>query len=47
MRRYYEAYEDRYKTIHAMGQRWSGETPTPVVEDVIRRYGLSGAAMPQ
>ena len=45
MRRYYEAYEDRYKTIHAMGQRWSGETPTPVVEDVIRRYGLSGAAM--
>ena len=41
MRKYYEAYEERYKTIHAKGFSWAGDAPTPIVLDVIRRYGIS------
>ena len=31
MRKYYEAYDDRYKQIHAKGQRWTADVSTPVV----------------
>ena len=44
MRNYYEAYEERYKTIHAKGYSWAGDVPTPIVLDVIRRYGISKKA---
>ena len=44
MRNYYEAYEERYKTIHAKGYSWAGDVPTPIVLDVIRRYGISKTA---
>ena len=39
-RRYYEAYDERYRTIHGKGYRWSGDSCTPVVMSVIRRYGI-------
>ena len=41
MKAYYEAYEERYKTIHEKGFSWAGDEKTPIVLDVIRRYGLS------
>ena len=44
MKAYYEAYEERYKTIHGKGFSWAGENATPIVLDVIRRYGLSKQA---
>ena len=25
MKKYYEAYEERYKTIHKMGYSWAGD----------------------
>lgn len=37
---YYEAYEERYRTVHEKGLRWTSGEPTPVVMDVIRRYGI-------
>ncbi|MBR3312161.1 MAG: methyltransferase domain-containing protein [Solobacterium sp.] len=37
---YYEAYEERYRTVHEKGLRWTSPEPTPVVMDVIRRYGI-------
>ena len=40
MKKYYEAYEERYKTIHKMGYSWSGDESTPIVLDVLRRYGV-------
>ena len=40
MKKYYEAYEQRYKTIHEKGCGWFGDAPTPIVSDVINRYGL-------
>ena len=45
MRPYYEAYEERYRAIHAKGLRWSGEQPTPLVADVCARYCPEGAAL--
>ena len=40
MKKYYEAYDERYKAIHAKGHSWAGDACTPIVLDVIRRYGI-------
>ena len=37
-RKYYAAYEERYKTAHANGVRWSSDASTPIVMEVIDRY---------
>ena len=39
-RKYYAAYEERYKTAHEHGVSWSSDRPSPIVLDVLRRYGL-------
>ena len=39
--KYYEAYDNRYKTIHNKGYSWSSDKPTPIVLDVINRYQIS------
>ena len=39
-RAYYEAYDERYKTVHARSIRWFGDLPSPIVEKVISRYGI-------
>ncbi len=44
-RPYYEAYEERYRAVHAKGLRWAGEQPTPLVADVAARYCPEGAAI--
>ena len=44
MNKYYEAYDQRYRTIHAKGYSWSGDSATPIVLDVIRRFGVSKEA---
>ncbi|MBO4717210.1 MAG: class I SAM-dependent methyltransferase [Spirochaetales bacterium] len=36
MRKYYEAYDDRYRQIHARGQRWTADVSTPVVMKAIQ-----------
>lgn len=38
--KYYEAYDDRYKTVHAKGVSWSSNISTPIVMEVIRKYGI-------
>ncbi len=38
MRPYYEAYEERYRAVHAKGLRWAGEQPTPIVAEAAARY---------
>ena len=45
MRPYYEAYEERYRAVHAKGLRWAGEQATPIVADVAGRYLSAGAAL--
>ena len=39
-RKYYEAYEDRYKTAHEKGVSWAQMKNTPIVMDIIKRYHL-------
>lgn len=39
-RKYYAAYEERYKTAHAQGVSWAGCQHTPIVPEMIRRYDL-------
>lgn len=38
--KYYEAYEERYKTVHQNGISWASDKSTPIVMDVIRRYHI-------
>lgn len=40
MSRYYEAYERRYQTIHGLGLQWASDCPSPIVAEVLRRYGV-------
>lgn len=37
---YYQAYDNRYSTLHGQGIRWFGDEPTPLVLGTIRRLGL-------
>ena len=38
-RKYYEAYDDRYRQIHGVGLQWFYDDPTPVVKETIREFG--------
>lgn len=40
-RKYYEAYNDRYLTVHQRGIRWSSDVCTPIVMDVIAKYDIN------
>lgn len=41
VKKYYEAYEERYKTAHSKGVSWSSEKCSPIVAEVIDRYGIN------
>ena len=45
MKRYYEAYDRRYRQIHEKGLSWSTDRTTSLVEETIRRYSLEEARM--
>ena len=38
--KYYAAYDERYRTAHRKGVSWASSRSTPIVLDVIRRYGI-------
>ena len=40
-RKYYEAYDDRYRQIHAEGLQWFYDEPTPIVQEMIKNLGLT------
>ena len=44
MRAYYEAYDERYRTIHEKGFSWAGDVATPIVLDVMQRFAISKEA---
>ena len=39
-RKYYEAYDDRYRQIHAKNLQWFCDSPTPIVPETIREFGV-------
>ena len=45
MKKYYEAYDKRYRQIHEKGLSWSTEDSTPIVEEMIRKYSLEDEKM--
>ncbi len=41
MRKYYEAYDERYKAVHKKNLRWMGYSPSDIVLQTINRFGVS------
>ena len=39
MRNYYEAYDQRYQQVHARGLEWFGGHHTPIVAQMLEKYG--------
>ena len=37
---YYEAYDERYKQIHALALQWAGDVASPIVAKTIAAYGV-------
>ena len=40
-RKYYEAYDERYKTAHEKSIRWFGDEPSAIVLEAIKKYKIS------
>ena len=40
-RKYYEAYDDRYRQIHERNLQWSGENASSIVGEIIRDFSIS------
>lgn len=40
-RKYYEAYDDRFRQIHEQALKWFSENPSPIVEETIRAFSIS------
>ncbi|MCI8826809.1 MAG: class I SAM-dependent methyltransferase [Lachnospiraceae bacterium] len=44
MKKYYEAYDERYKTVHLKGVSWSSEKSSPIVLDIIKKYKINASS---
>lgn len=40
-RKYYEAYDDRYRQIHGQNLQWFDDNPTPIVWEIADTYGIT------
>ena len=40
MKEYYQAYDDRYRRVHAEGLAWAPSEPTPAVLETMAEYGI-------
>lgn len=41
MRKYYEAYDDRYRQVHEQKLQWASSAPSAIVGQVMQRYGIT------
>lgn len=41
MRKYYEAYDDRYRQVHEKNLQWASDIPSPIVLQVMERCGIT------
>ena len=39
-KKYYEAYDERYKQVHEHNLQWFSEEPSPIVAEVIREFSV-------
>ena len=40
-RQYYQAYDDRYRQVHAEGLQWFADNPTGIVAETMERFGIN------
>ena len=40
-RKYYEAYDDRYRQVHGQNLKWFCESPSPIVAQTIDKYAIA------
>ena len=40
MKKYYKAYDDRYKTVHSTGKDWAGDRPSYILKDLFEKYAV-------
>ena len=40
-RKYYEAYDDRYRQVHREGLQWFYDDPTPIVMETVKAFGIA------
>ena len=43
-KKYYEAYDDRYRQVHRENLQWFADTPSSIVGEVADRFGISKSA---
>lgn len=41
-RKYYEAYDDRYRQVHGESLQWFADSPSPIVAQVLERFCVDG-----
>ena len=41
MKKYYEAYDDRYRQVHKENLHWFDENPSGIVRETVEKYGIS------
>ena len=39
-RKYYEAYDDRYRQVHSQNLCWAEDAASPIVREIIEKYGI-------
>ena len=39
-RKYYEAYDDRYRQIHSQNLQWFYDDPTPIVIETVKEFDI-------
>ena len=39
-RKYYEAYDDRYRQVHGAGLQWFADSATPIVQEMLSKYRI-------
>lgn len=44
MKKYYEAYDERYRAMHGKGLSWASGVPSPIVTELIAAYHVDKAA---
>ena len=40
-RKYYEAYDDRYRQVHSQNLQWFYDDPTPIVAQTMEEFGIT------
>ena len=44
-KKYYEAYDDRYKQVHQSHNKpWAGYRPSPTIEKLLNKYGANSSS---